>query len=83
MVEMVSMIASVIILVANGVKSITLMRVLFLTSCIMFIGYGIIIGSPSLVFLNSCSTVIHIYKLIQIYNEQKARNSMIDAFKLW
>ena len=64
--EIIGTIASIVILMAfvlNGEKKI---RIVDLVGAILFIVYGILIESFSVVFLNSCLSIVQIYKLYKL-----------------
>lgn len=61
--EIIGTIASIVIMLAfilNGEKKI---RIVDLIGAILFIVYGVLIKSFSVVFLNGCLTLVQIYKL--------------------
>jgi len=64
--EIIGTIASIVIMLAfilNGEKKI---RIVDLIGAILFIVYGVLIKSFSVVFLNGCLTLVQIYKLYKL-----------------
>lgn len=67
--EIIGTIASIVIMLAfilNGEKKI---RIVDLIGAILFIVYGVLIKSFSVVFLNGCLTLVQIYKLYKLRSD--------------
>ncbi len=71
MVEVIGIVASVMIVVSffvNGEKTI---RAANMVGSAVFIIYGVLIGSFSLIFLNSASIIVNTIKIYKINKERK------------
>lgn len=71
MVEVIGIVASVLIVVSffvNGEKTI---RAANMVGSAVFIIYGVLIGSFSLIFLNSASIIVNTIKIYKINKERK------------
>lgn len=63
--EIIGTIASTIVLISFLCKSERKIRTINIVGCILFVIYGILIGSFSVWFLNGALILIHVYKLIK------------------
>jgi len=72
MVEVIGIVASVMIVVSffvNGEKTI---RAVNMVGSAVFIIYGVLIGSFSVIFLNSASIIVNTIKIYKINKERKS-----------
>lgn len=75
MVEVIGIVASVMIVASffvNGEKTI---RAANMVGSVVFIIYGVLIGSFSLIFLNSASIIVNTIKIYKINKERKSNGT--------
>ena len=63
MIELFGILASICILISFTFKEQRKIRIINMIGCIVFVFYGILIKSFSIIFLNLCTFAIHIYHL--------------------
>ena len=61
MIEVLGILASIFVLISFTFKEQKKIRCINMIGCIIFIIYGILINSISVVFLNLCTFFIHVY----------------------
>jgi hypothetical protein len=75
--ELIGIAASILICVSLCMTHIRSLRIVNLAGCIIFVTYGIIIGSLSIILTNSFSAILNIYFLFKMRNET-ARADLFD-----
>lgn len=70
-IEIIGTIASIIILISFISNKIYKIRIINIIGCTVFIIYGILIKSFSVLLLNSALMLIHVYYLIKEYKNVK------------
>lgn len=64
MIEALGILSSVLVLISFTFKEQKKIRIINMIGCIMFVIYGILIKSLSIVFLNLCTFIVHIKFLL-------------------
>ena len=63
MIEAIGIIASICVLVSFTFKKQKTIRCVNMIGCVLFVVYGILINAFSVIFLNVCTMLVHIYFL--------------------
>lgn len=77
--EYLGLTASIIILISGMMQSEKRLRVIDAFGSVLMAVYGAIIHAPSVVLLNGCLTIAHLYRLWRIREEEN--NAKRDASK--
>lgn len=70
MIELIGIMASVVIVISFFMNGESKLRTLNIVGSIVFIIYGVLIGSVSVVFLNAVSTVVNFVKIHRLRKEK-------------
>ena len=76
--EVIGIIGTLLVSASLCMKHIKGLRIVNLAGSIIFIGYGLLIGSPSLMLLNGFAIIVHAYYLFQIKYETH-RTDLFDV----
>lgn len=71
MIELIGIMASVVIVISFFMNGESKLRTLNIVGSIVFIIYGVLIGSVSVVFLNAVSTVVNFVKIHRLRKEKR------------
>ena len=63
--EALGIISSVLVLISFLFSNMKIIRLINIVACIVFIIYGILINSFSVIFLNTALIIVHIIKIIK------------------
>jgi lipid-A-disaccharide synthase-like uncharacterized protein len=80
--EVLSTIASCLVLVTYCVKNQKIFRTIAIVSGIMFLVYAIVLGLPSMIFMNGSCLVINSISLIKIIKKEKKNNFIVRNIKV-
>ena len=69
--EAIGMAASILVCVSLCMKRIKGLRIINMLGSAIFIAYGILLRSPSILVLNGFAVAVNIYYLVQIFSETK------------
>lgn len=75
MIEFIGIVASSIIVISFFLDGETKLRSFNILGSIIFVIYGVLIGSISIVFLNLVSTVVNLVKINKLKKDSKLRKS--------
>lgn len=70
MIELIGIMASVVIVISLFMNGESKLRTLNIVGSIVFIVYGVLIGSVSVVFLNAVSTIVNVVKIHRLRKEK-------------
>ena len=70
MIELIGIMASVVIVISLFMNGESKLRTLNIVGSIVFIVYGVLIGSVSVVFLNAVSTIVNGVKIHRLRKEK-------------
>ena len=70
MIELIGIMASVVIVISFFMNGESKLRTLNIVGSIVFIVYGVLIGSVSVVFLNAVSTIVNVVKIHRLRKEK-------------
>ena len=70
MIELIGIMASVVIVISFFMNGESKLRTLNIVGSIVFVIYGVLIGSVSVVFLNAVSTVVNFVKIHRLRKEK-------------
>ena len=70
MIELIGIMASVVIVISLFMNGESKLRTLNIVGYILFIVYGVLIGSFRVVFLNAVSTIVNVVKIHRLRKEK-------------
>lgn len=72
-IELIGLVSTLFVLISFLFNDIKLIRVLNMLGSILFVVYGILLGSLSVWILNGCLVFVHLYYILKYLKESKEK----------
>ncbi|ASV44042.1 hypothetical protein PBI_SCTP2_27 [Salicola phage SCTP-2] len=77
LIETLGLIASILIIISFLSNDVSFIRKVNLVGCILFLAYGLLIVSISIILINIILFGIHMYKLAKVIRDKKSNRGLV------